>query len=90
VALKLLSEHTGYTVDELHEWAKAKFIPKHLALLDKNGEVRDDLVIGGTTTRLNRVEFNEYIEALRKFAAEELGVVIPDPDPNWRENADAA
>jgi hypothetical protein len=90
VALKLLSEHTGYTVDELHEWAKAKFIPKHLALLDKNGEVRDDLVIGGTTTRLNRVEFYEYIEALRKFAAEELGVVIPDPDPNWRENADAA
>jgi hypothetical protein len=31
--------------------------------------VRDDLVIGGTTTRLNRVEFYEYIEALRKFAA---------------------
>ena len=87
VCLKLLSEHTGYTVDELHEWAKARFIPQHVSLCDRNGEIKDDLVIGGTTTKLNRAQFYEYVEAIRKFAAEELDVAIPDPDPNWREQA---
>jgi hypothetical protein len=90
VCLALISEHTGYTVDELHDWAKQKFIPKHVAICDKNGEIKDDLVIGGTTTRLNRVQFYEYVEAIRKFAAEELSIDIPDPDPNWREKTETA
>lgn len=85
--LKLLSEHTGYTVDELHEWAKARFIPKHVALCDQNGEVRDDIVVGGTTTKLDKVQFYEYIEQIRQFASETLDVNIPDPDPNWKQVA---
>ena len=87
VCLKLLSEYTGHTVDELHEWAKARFIPKHVSICDGNGVIKDDLVVGGTTASLNRVQFYEYVEAIRKFAAEELSVDIPDPDPNWREKA---
>jgi hypothetical protein len=87
VCLRLLSEHTGYSIDELHEWAKARFIPKHVALLDRNGSVVDDLVIGGTTTRLNRVQFYEFVEALRQFAAEKLDLAIPDPDPHYRDRA---
>jgi hypothetical protein len=75
-------------VDELHEWAKARFLPKHVALLDDNGTVVDDLIIGGTTTKLNRVQFYEFVEALRAFAAEKLDVNIPDPDPNWRQHMD--
>lgn len=90
VCLRLIAEHTGYTVDEVHDWAKARFIPKHVAICDKNGEVKDDLVIGGTTTRLNRVQFYEYVEAIRKFAAEELDVIIPDPDPAYRDHEAAA
>lgn len=89
VCLKLIAEYTGHTIDELHDWAKARFIPKHLSILDKNGEIKDDLVIGGTTTRLNRVQFYEYVESIRKFAAEELGLDIPEPDPNWRERSAA-
>lgn len=84
VVLHLIAEATGYTVDELHEWAKAKFIPKHVAFVDGNGVVVDDLVIGGTTTRLNRGQFYEYVEAIRQFAAERLDLNIPDPDPEWR------
>lgn len=90
VCLKLIAEHTGYTVDEVHEWAKAKFIPKHVAICDRNGEIKDDLVIGGSTTRLNKVQFYEYVESIRQFAAEELDVNIPDPNPNWREDMEAA
>ena len=79
VCYALLAEHTGYTPDELHEWAKAKFLPKHLAFADGNGEVIDELVIGGSTRKLNKIQFGEFIDAIRQFAAEHLDVVIPDP-----------
>jgi len=34
----------------------------------------------GTTTKMKTVEFQEYIENCRRFAAEFLGLNIPDPD----------
>lgn len=80
VVYQLLSDHTGYTVEELHEWAKMKFIPKHVALADANGEVKDDLVIGGSTAKLNKVQFGEYVENIRQFAVNELDCIIPDPE----------
>lgn len=76
-----ISEHTGYTPDEVHELLKAKFLPKRMAVADKNGVIVDELVIGGTTTRLNRLEFGEYIERVRQWAAESLDLVIHDPLP---------
>lgn len=90
VVLEILSEHTGYTREELHEWAKAKFLPRELAILDGNGNIVDNLVIGGTTTSLNKVEFYEYVERVRTFALERLDLDIPPPDPNWREKGRAA
>lgn len=87
VALHLLSESTGYTVDELHEWAKARFLPKAIAICDAKGDIVDDVTIGGTTTTLTRLEFYEYVERLRAFALEKLEIDIPAPDPAWREAA---
>jgi hypothetical protein len=75
----LVAEHTGYTPDEIHEIYKAKFLPKRLAIADGNGEIRGEFVIGGTTARLSTSEFSEYCEAIRGWAAEALGVAIPDP-----------
>lgn len=75
----LVAEHTGYTPDEIHEIYKAKFIPKRLAVANGNGEIKGEFVIGGTTTSLTTVEFSEYCEAIRQWAAQELEVVIPDP-----------
>jgi hypothetical protein len=79
VIVQLLAEHTGYTPDEMHEVLKAKFIPKRFAVADGNGEIRDELVIGGSSAALNTVEFGEYCEAIQQWAASELGIVIPDP-----------
>lgn len=79
VVIEHLSEHTGYTPDEIHEFLKAKFIPKRVAICDGNGEIRDDLVIGGSTSKMDKGTFSEYIEAIRGWAAQDLGVVIPDP-----------
>lgn len=81
--LELLSEHTGHTHDELHEYCKARFIPKRLAICDGNGVVIDDRVVGGSTTKLSTADMAVYCDAIRQFAAEDLGLVIPDPDPAW-------
>lgn len=85
VILKLLSEHTGYTVDEMHEYCRERFNPKRLIVQNAVGEVIDERRIGQTTTKLNKITFGEYCEQIREWAAADLGVVIPDPDPNWRE-----
>lgn len=76
-----ISDHTGYTPDEVHEILKAKFLPKKLALADGNGVVVDELVIGGSTSSLNNIEFGDYIRAIRQWAAETLDLTIHDPLP---------
>jgi len=80
VVVAMLSEHTGYTPDEIHDFLKTKFIPKRLAFQDGNGVVVEELVLGGSTRSMNTIEFGEYMEDIRRWAAEELDVVIPDPD----------
>lgn len=80
VVVHLLSEHTGYTPDEIHEFLKMKFLPKKLAVTDRNGVIQDEYVIGGTTTRLNKVEFGEYILSIQQWAAETLDIDVPNPN----------
>lgn len=77
-----LSEHTGYSVTEMHEYLKARFLPaakrktKTLLLHDRNGVVIDEREIDlSTTTSLNRVEFSEYLHEIQVFAAT-LGVEV--------------
>lgn len=76
----LVADHTGYTPDEIHEIYKAKFIPKHVSLADGNGEIRGEFVLGGSTAQMDTVQFSDYCERIREWAADELGVVIPDPE----------
>ena len=70
---KLISGHTGYSVEEVHELCKFRFNQKHL---DFGGEKID---FGGSTTEMSTGEFTGYIEAIRIWAAEYLEVNIPDP-----------
>lgn len=76
-----ISEYTGYTPEEIHEFCKAKFLPNKVTMADKNGEVVEEVVIGRSTTVLNKIQFGEYIEAIRQWAAESLRLDIPDPLP---------
>jgi hypothetical protein len=77
--LKALSDHTGYTVDELHEYCKQRFNAKTVAFCDHDGVIKDEQTIGLSTTKLNKITFGEYCEAIRQWAAQDLDVVIPDP-----------
>jgi len=88
VVVHVLSEHTGFTPEEIHEWAKAKFIPKRLALLNGNGDVQDEYVIGGSTRKMSVSEFYDFVETVRLFANEHLDLHIPPPDPAWRVRQD--
>jgi hypothetical protein len=85
VVVKLLSEHTGSTPDEMHDILKMRFLSKEVALRRQNGEVVAEFVIGGSTAQLNTVEFYDYVEQIRQFAFDELDVDIPPADPEWRE-----
>jgi hypothetical protein len=42
--------------------------------------VCDEFVLGGSTRAMNKNEFYEYVEAIRRWSAETLDVVIPDPE----------
>ena len=80
VVVQIISEHTGYTPDEVHEFLKMKFIPKRLAVADGNGEICEEFVIGGSTRKMNTIQFGEFMEECRRFAADTLDCYIPDPN----------
>lgn len=76
-----IADYTGYTPEETHELLKARFLPKRLAIADGNGVVVDEVVIGGSTTKLNKIQFGEYVEEIRRWAGETLAITIHDPLP---------
>lgn len=79
VCVALVSEHTGYAPEEVHEIAKQMFLPKKLAICDGNGEIKGEFVMGGSTRTLKTDEFKEFTERFKQWAAETLDLYIPDP-----------
>ena len=76
VVLKYLSETTGYSVHEMHEVCKLKFNPYEKAN-KKTGEIT---VFGGSTTELNTIQEEEYLENIRRWAIVDLDCLIPLPN----------
>lgn len=89
VCVEYVAQRTGYTHVEAHELLKALHLPREAAARGYNGRLLGDYVIGGSTAKLNKLEFIAYLERIVQWAAETLDVVIPDPDPAWREKAEA-
>jgi len=79
VIVPAIAEYTGYTRDEAHEALKAKFLGTE--------DMSHGLLRIGSTAKLNTQEFADLVDKVILWAAEELGVVIPLPDPKWREKA---
>ena len=75
VPLEIISEHTGFTTQEVHEILKNKFL-KTIKVIN-NLEYHSSK----STTELTTGEFKRYIEDIQQWASEVLGVIIPDPDP---------
>lgn len=85
VTVEALSTYTGYTKDEIHELIKARFLTKKLLVAHADtGEVVEEITIGTSTARLEKMPFSELMRQVQEWAATELGFVIPDPDPRLR------
>jgi hypothetical protein len=75
VVIDILSKHTGYEPEEMHDAIKIKFLPVHKA----------GLIAGKSTARLTTIEFVELIEQVQRWAAQDLQCYIPDPNEEVTE-----
>jgi hypothetical protein len=71
---------TELTNDETHEFLKARFNYAEI-VNTSTGEMER---IPKSTARLSTVQFNEFIVKIQHFAAEFLGIVIPDPNEQMK------
>jgi hypothetical protein len=76
VVIKILSNETGFLEDEMHEVLKKKFNPKVKALR----QTGEEFLIGGSTTELDTMNFEEYLSKIKIWAIQELDIYIPDPN----------
>lgn len=72
IVVAMMAEHCGYTTEEMHEALAWKF----LGCTDEG----DPLPRRRSTADLNTVEMEEYQAKIRRFAAEDLGLSIPEPN----------
>lgn len=74
VVVELISEHTGYTKDEVHEILKALFLSRPIEIGGK------EVLISKSTASLNTKEMEEYLEGIRVWAVDKVGLSIPEPE----------
>jgi hypothetical protein len=100
VPYKLISEATGYEIEEVHEY----FLGRHFGWVDKkvpktprNPQGVESVPVRTSTTDANgkrnvlsTEEFSAYVAFIQRFAATKLGLVIPDPDQMHHEKERAA
>jgi hypothetical protein len=75
VVIAYISDETGYTKDEAHQLMQRQFLKYHKQVSDGVEEM-----FVRSTTSLNTVEMEEYVENIRRFAISELGCYIPEPN----------
>lgn len=100
VAYPLISEATGYEKEDVHASLLGKHFGTKLKRVPKskfNREGLTEVPLRTTTTNengrrsvLGKIPFSEYVAFVQRFAAEQLNIVIPDPDPEYIEHRVAA
>lgn len=72
----------GWTKDDLHEF----FLGEHFGWERLDGFGRPRLRPIRRSSRLNKMEFADYIAFIQQFAAER-GIYVPDPDDEFEKAA---
>lgn len=62
--------------EQVHELLKFKFLIEDVVTDD--GEILMQTI--GSTTKLNTIKFNEYIESIREWAWKYLSIEVPEPN----------
>lgn len=71
-------------VETVHEFFKDRFSTEFVRISSPlTGEV---IKMNKTTKTMSTTQYMGFIESIRKFASEFLGLNIPDPDPLWKLN----
>ena len=71
VYVGIVADHLGYFPDALHEEYKLMFNPKDSKLVP-------GAKVGGSTKRMTRQEFSDYLEKIKIWAFNFAGVVLPE------------
>ena len=80
---KCMEEATGQPKDDFHDYYKAKFLARPIAIKGKWVKVV------GSTTDLNTLQMTEYLEKVKADAAIEFGITLPLPeDRNYQSFVD--
>ena len=93
---KMISDVTGYEIEEVHEYLlgayfgwKEKRVPKK----PSNPQGLESVPRRTTTTDetgkrhvLTPTEFADYVSFVQRFAAQKLGLLVPDPEPTLLES----
>lgn len=89
VVYALMAAEIGCSVEELHDAMCAKFLPderKRLEFVNKlTGETETVEIDPRRSSKLKGDAFFAFVESVRLWGVEFLGVITPDPDPAWRE-----
>ena len=73
--MKVIGDSIGYTSEEMHAIMADKFLTTEFVEYGGNKIKRDK-----STSRLNTKEFTEYLEKIDRWAAGEMGIVLPSPE----------
>jgi hypothetical protein len=76
VVVHEIAKHTGHDPEQIHELLKFKFAPRWHFMEVMIGNAG----IPTSTTRLDTIEFTEYVEKCRIWANDFLGLTIPLPN----------
>lgn len=79
IVIKLISEHTGFTPEEVHEVFKKKFLTYHKSYKGKVYKFTK------STTDLKISDFAGYVDKIIQYATSELGIIIPDAEIAYEE-----
>lgn len=74
IVCKILSDELGYTVEEIHEYLKLRF------LSEKKFDDKISFLKIGSTASLSTVDFERLINKVRMWSSSELGCYIPKPN----------
>jgi hypothetical protein len=75
VVVKMISDATGYESDEVHDILAMKFLPPRI--VEIGGEAH---AVRTRTSKLSTVDFQQFCEDCKRWAASELSLYIPDPN----------
>src|SRR5262245_18271519 len=87
VVLQHLHDDIKQVPDDLHEYCKLRFNPRVIVVCDPDGVIVGEERVGASTTTLNKITFYEYVERVRMWMRDDLGITTPDPDPDRQQVA---